>query len=291
MEVLTRSELIGRLGSRHALDLALEAGRWTRVLHGAYVEDGDSGDLATRARAIRVVLPKDTWVADRCLLWMLGIDVLPAGPPMIEAVVPRGAVIPRRHGLKVREARVPLGDRCVFRSVRVLRPERAVVDLLRLLPDIEAVVVADAALRGELVTSEGLATELISHARLRGVRRAARALDLADPRSESPPESRVRFLLLQAGVPVVPQFDVRTAGGVWIARVDLALPELKIAIEYDGRAVHEREDVFVRDRQRQNALVQAGWTVLRFTAADLRHGGLRLVLAVEAAVRAARRAA
>lgn len=287
MEALTRSALIARLGSRHALDLALSSGRWTRVLNGAYVEGGDPQDLLTRAHAVRALLPEDTWLADRSLLWMLGVDVLPPGLPVLEAVVPRGTVIPRRRGVKVREALAPAGDRCVFRDVRILRPERAVADLLRLLPDMEAVVVADAALRAELVSREGLATELLAHARLRGVRRAADALDLADPRAESPPESRVRFLLLQAGLLVVPQFEVRSAGGVWIARVDLALPELKIAIEYDGRAVHEREDVFARDRQRQNALVQAGWTVLRFTAADLRRGGLALILAVEAAARRA----
>jgi very-short-patch-repair endonuclease len=56
--------------------------------------------------------------------------------------------------------------------------------------------------------------------------------------------------------------------------VDLALPELRIAIEYDGREVHERDDVFVKDRRRQNALVAAGWVVLRFSSADLRNPSL-----------------
>jgi very-short-patch-repair endonuclease len=68
---------------------------------------------------------------------------------------------------------------------------------------------------------------------------------------------------------VVPQFDVHGPDGCWVARVDLALPGLRIAIEYDGREVHDRPDVFVHDRRRQNALVGAGWTVLRFSAADL----------------------
>jgi very-short-patch-repair endonuclease len=95
-------------------------------------------------------------------------------------------------------------------------------------------------------------------------------LQVADGRAESPPESRLRFVLIRAGYPVVPQYDVHRPDGRWIARVDLALPELRIAIEYDGREVHDRPDVFVRDRRRQNDLVAAGWTVLRFSAADLR---------------------
>ena len=83
---------------------------------------------------------------------------------------------------------------------------------------------------------------------------------------------------------VVPQFEVRTRAGLF--RLDLALPELKIAIEYDGREVHDREDAFVNDRRRQNALVAEGWVVLRFSAADLRGGArVRTLATVLAAVR------
>ena len=71
------------------------------------------------------------------------------------------------------------------------------------------------------------------------------------------------------------------------ARVDLAVPELRLAIEHDGRAVHEQPGVFRDDRRRQNALVAAGWTVLRFTAADLRWGAAPAVAQVLALVRAA----
>lgn len=51
--------------------------------------------------------------------------------------------------------------------------------------------------------------------------------------------------------------------------VDLAFPAHRIAIEIDGWAWHSDAERFRRDRQRQNALVLAGWTVLRFTWHDL----------------------
>ncbi len=57
-------------------------------------------------------------------------------------------------------------------------------------------------------------------------------------------------------------------GRAWL---DLCYPELRIAIEVDGRAYHIWTDTWERDLRRQNQLVLAGWTVLRFTAADLRH--------------------
>ena len=85
----------------------------------------------------------------------------------------------------------------------------------------------------------------------------------------------------------VPQHVVLDVHGRFVARVDLALPELRLALEHDGQAVHDRPDAFVADRRRQNALVAAGWTVLRFTAADLRRGAAPAVAQVLALVRAA----
>ena len=39
-------------------------------------------------------------------------------------------------------------------------------------------------------------------------------------------------------------------------------------VEFDGD-VHRERDVFVGDLRRQNRLVAAGWTVLRFSSADV----------------------
>ena len=46
---------------------------------------------------------------------------------------------------------------------------------------------------------------------------------------------------------------------------DAAWPDLKLAVELDGRAAHSTPRAFERDRRKQNALVLEGWTVLRFT--------------------------
>ena len=287
-EVLLRDELLSRLGTRVALDRALAEGEWKRVLRGTYARGAEPDGTALRAAAVLRQLPPASWVADRCLLWLLGVDVLPPGPPRLEVVVPRGAVVPRREGVRAREAAVPPHDRYLLQpsGVRCLRTERAVADLLRLLPRREAVVVADAVQHAGLATAEELRAELQRHAGLRGVRLAQERLALADPLAESPPESRLRLALLDAGLEPVCQHDVVDPSGRWLARVDLAFPAHRVAVEYDGRAVHEREDVFARDRQRQNALVRAGWVVLRYTAADLRHLH-RVVAEVEACLRRA----
>lgn len=287
-EVLLRHELITRLGGRRAAEAAVASGDWQRVLRGAYAPGHALLDLALRCAAAQRLLPAHARVADRCLLWVLGVDVLPPGPPMLEAVVPAEQVVPRRAEMRVRSTLLPLSDCALLepQRLRILRPGRACADLLRRLPLAEAVVVADAVQRERLQTLEQLEVELAAQAGLRGIVQARRVLQLSDPRAESPPESRVRLALVLAGLAPVPQHVVVDARGRFVARVDLAFPELRIAIEYDGRAVHEREDVFARDRQRQNALVAAGWVVLRFTAADLGHGAAAVVARVREALSA-----
>jgi very-short-patch-repair endonuclease len=288
-EVLLRDELVELLGGRRAFARALESGAWQRVLRGTYARGPSGRGLHLRAAAAARLLPPHAVVADRCLLWLLGIDVLPPGPPVLEVVVPRGAVLPRHQDVRARIALVPAGDvaRLGPHGLRCLRPARAVADLVRLLPMVEAVVVADAAWRGGVCDADALRDELVTHEGLRGVVQARRVLALADPRAESPPETRLRLALCSAGLAPVPQFVVLDAHGRFLARVDLAIPELRLALEHDGRAVHEQADVFTADRRRQNALVAAGWTVLRFTAADLRSGAAPAVAQVLAVVRAA----
>jgi hypothetical protein len=102
-----------------------------------------------------------------------------------------------------------------------------------------------------------------------GSRKVAAATDLVDPRSESPPESWVRVACALAGLPAPhPQFDVVDAG-VWLGRVDLAWPEQKLIVEYEG-AYHFDGVQIARDDVRIARLVAAGWTVIRLAAHDLR---------------------
>lgn len=78
----------------------------------------------------------------------------------------------------------------------------------------------------------------------------------------------------------MPNYPVWHAGEL-IGVLDIALPDRRIAIEIDGWAYHSDVDRFQRDRSRQNALVALGWTILRFTWADLtqRPGYVRAMVA------------
>jgi hypothetical protein len=51
----------------------------------------------------------------------------------------------------------------------------------------------------------------------------------------------------------------------------------RLIVEIDGYAYHSATGAYVRDRQRQNVVVLAGWRVLRFTAVDVFTRGTEIV--------------
>ncbi len=106
-----------------------------------------------------------------------------------------------------------------------------------------------------------------------GGRRADTFWGLVDRRSESPLETRLRLLLVDAGIPPEQlQWPVRNeVTGVPVARLDLAWPSRLLDVEADGAATHNGATALYRNRHRQNELVGRGWTVLRFTWPDVVH--------------------
>ncbi len=114
----------------------------------------------------------------------------------------------------------------------------------------------------------------------RNVRRARRALTLIDAGAESPRETWLRLLLIDAGYPR-PQTQIPVYGeyGELVALLDLGWEDVKIALEYEGD--HHRTDrrQFHRDIARYEALPDLGWITIRVTAEDMPGGILRRVAA------------
>ena len=103
----------------------------------------------------------------------------------------------------------------------------------------------------------------------RGCRQLARAIALADPLSESAMETRLRLILVVGGLPPpVAQYRVRDGSGRVLARVDLAYPKARLAIEYDGH-YHFDDLNSRRDRRRDLLLDELGWHTMRFTEDDV----------------------
>lgn len=73
-------------------------------------------------------------------------------------------------------------------------------------------------------------------------------------------------MLVEAGLPEPrQQHVVRLPGHRYL--LDIAYPDRKMVIEYDGWDTHRTRNSFDEDRVRANLLVANGWTMLRLTSA------------------------
>ena len=152
----------------------------------------------------------------------------------------------------------------------------------------ELVVLGDAIVTSRACATalEDLAAALAGVGNRRGVRKLRVALELVRVGAGSPQETRARLAILRAGLPEPElQVDVLDEAGRFVGRVDLAYPEHRIVIEYEGD--HHRTDAeqWGRDLRRYREMDRLGWAVVRWTKSDLNHpafgavGQLRSLLA------------
>lgn len=119
------------------------------------------------------------------------------------------------------------------------------------------------------LTVTDIAQRLRVWGRFPGSRRVRDALTRAREGVESPKETETRLLIVAGGLPEpVVQYEIRE-NGLLIARSDMAYPAFKIAIEYEGDGHRTSRDQWRRDIQRQRALEDHGWIVIRVTQLDL----------------------
>lgn len=233
-------------------------------------------------RALAVGLDGTVSHEDAALLW--GME-LATTPEKRHVTVGRDRSRLSRPGTTVHRSDLANDERVLRDGLRLTSALRTVLDLCRSLPLHEAVVVTDSALRRELVTVEELTGALRDLAPGVGRQRIARVLQLIDPESGSVLESLCRVLLAQAGLaPEETQLVVRTRAGQRIGRVDFAWPSAGLVVETDGFAFHADRDSYRKDRRRGNALVLAGWQVLRFSWEDVVHQPEEVVAAVREAL-------
>ncbi|CAM3806381.1 hypothetical protein [Isoptericola cucumis] len=169
--------------------------------------------------------------------------------------------------------RLPERDRTVVDARPVTTLERTTIDCARWLPGVQALVVADSALRAG--ADLAVVREVLAEASGRpGVRQARRVVELADVRAESPGESVVRWYLDEAGIDA-PRLAVEVQTWRGQAWIDLGWPELRVGIEFDGAVKYsggeygDPRERLLAEKRRHDALTEAGWILLRLTWQDL----------------------
>lgn len=239
-----------------------------RVVHGVYVDARVATDHGLRARAALMVLPPEAVLTANSAAWWYGVRLASPGDSVTVALPPKvhiaGPTFVNLHRTPILPEDITVRD-----GLRMAQPSRTAWDLATLNELTLAVKYVDALMHAGWLTETDLDRRLATSSGLWGVRKARAVAQWTDARSESPAESELRMVVRQSRLPTPElQYEVRRLGRL-IARVDFAWPEHRLALEYDG-AGHVDLRSMRLDRRRLNALVEAGWTVIHATAADLR---------------------
>lgn len=268
--VYLRRELIAGIG-RKRVDAELRRGRLRPLWAGVLIDTHRALDVTTRAAGALLMCGPRAAICGPTAAWLHGCTA--ADTADTHVLVPYGHWARRRPGLAVHNGPLPEEQIIEFGGLRVLCLERVISDVLCTVRPRDALAITDQAMAGQTDEArEGFRARvsrlLTTRADWRGRRRGLWLLELATGRAESPPESWLLLEIVELNFPI-PEANwcIHGPDGVLLYRLDLAWPELRIALEYNGYAVHAGREV--EDAARAEDLRQRGWIVITVTKADL----------------------
>lgn len=245
--------------------------RFERVGHDLYVSAGTVLDHRARARIAVVRGGPATVVTGWSATVLWDLDVLPHREPPVETAV-AGRRLRSDPACVVRRQRFAPGEVALHGGVLLTTPLRTAFDLATRSGLTDAVVAADGLGRLGEFGGADLRSFAGRHPGARGLRRVDPVAALMDPRSESPPETRVRLVLVLAGLPAPEvQYQVFDEHRK-VARLDMAWERYRVALEYDGLD-HTLEDRRGRDIDRIEDVRSLGWVVIVVTKRQARRPG------------------
>jgi Transcriptional regulator, AbiEi antitoxin len=280
-------------------------GQWTRLRRGAYCEStlihecGAAKRHLLAARAVMLVIDPPAHLSHDTAAAALGLPTW--GLPFNAVHLTR---TPEHSGRRVagvnhHEAWLSAEEITDVDGLSVTTLERTALDIGRAYGFQKGVVAADAALH--LGADHDTMRQLVGAMRdWPGSREANAAVEFATVGAHSPGESLTRIATVEAGLrDPQPQFEVRDLG--FLAYVDLVIPDIMLAIEFDGRVKYQRTrdavdgpvddaDVVWAEKRREDRLRELGYEVVRVIWSEL-FGASRVLLIrrLKAAAERARR--
>ncbi|MDT4936480.1 MAG: hypothetical protein QOG80_151 [Pseudonocardiales bacterium] len=263
--VISRPQLRAAGVSRDQADHLVAVAGLSVLTRGVYLVGGAPRTYRSRLWAALLATRGALGYATAGELW----GVIEERSTTIHVVVPHDRHVTAPHGVRLHRWRpedVPIvkqdGLALTARSWTVLT-------LIGSLPDHRSQTLADRAVQQGWITAAAVDERLRRFPGRHGNTRLRRIATVLGDGAAAESERRLHRILRSAGIGGWrPNYAVWIDGDL-VAVVDVALLELKIAIEVDGMAHHIDPDRFQRDRTRQNRLIALGWTVLRFTWTDL----------------------
>lgn len=241
----------------------LARGRWQRLAGGVLADAQAPPSALGQAWLVALLWPDGVCVLrTAAALWRLPVP----GDGLIHVSGPAGR---RAKGVRVHVLPVSDEDVEIHGRIRVTSRYRTLLDCLAGLEFGEALDLYAWATTRDLLARSDVTAEFRERLGRPGAGQLRRLLAVTRTGAVSSAEHRLHGLLSDAGLGGW-QSGVRIVDGAGvIGVVDVLFPREKLVIEVDGERAHSGREAFVRDRRRQNRLVNAGYRVLRFTWWDL----------------------
>ena len=237
----------------------LTCGRYQRLFYDLYVTAEVVVTPAVRAKAALKVCPAGSQVSHFTAAELWGAIV--PNQPLTHLSSPQPGVRSERRG--VHSHRLSAHAQAVrFRGIRVSSPEQTFIDLACVLSLVDLVVLGDSLVKARRTTVERLVGAVNAWSGW-GSRPALRAVGYVRKGVDSPMETRLRMLIVLAGLPE-PQVNriVCDGSGSWNKRFDLCYPDLLLVIEYDGRQHADNDKQWDHDIDRREELDVEGWRLI-----------------------------
>lgn len=239
--------------------------KYTRVFRDVYVTEGTELTHRLRARAAWL------WSGRRGVIAGFSAADL-HGSEWVDAHRPVDVIHDNRHalaGLQIWGDRLESDEVGLIDGIAVTTPARTALDLACWYPQTTAVAAIDALARATDVKMADAELLVARYRGRRGIERARGSLDLVDAGAQSPKETWLRLVLVQAGLPrpqtQIPVFD---EFGSAIAYLDMGWEDVKVAVEYDGDQHRNDRSQYHWDIRRLEKLQRRGWIVIRVVAGD-----------------------
>ncbi|MEM6105098.1 hypothetical protein AAHS21_02365 [Mycobacterium sp. 050272] len=246
--------------SRHQL-----RARYRAVLPNVYVGTDVRPTLQQRTAAAWLWSGRRATIAGAAAAALHGAQWIPEDVPV--EVVHTNPRAP--HGVLTRRGILKDGETQMIAGIPVTTPERTAFDIGRRGAVHSAIARLDALARATGFKIDDVLRVAENHPRSPGLRRLETALELVDPGAQSPRESYLRLLLIDAGLPrPQTQIPVLGVGNLPVAYLDMGWPEWMVAVEYDGDQHRTDRRQYVKDIRRIEMLEEMGWVIVRVVAED-----------------------
>jgi hypothetical protein len=157
----------------------------------------------------------------------------------------------------------------VIEGVAVTSPARTALDIARRYNTDRAVAALDSLARATRLKTADVEVLAQRYRGRRGIRQAATAIDLMDAGAESPQETRIRLLLIRAGLPrPETQIPVHDEWGQLVAVLDMGWRDVMVGVDYEGKHHWSTRRDFGRGIRRHDTVTGLGWIDIRVTAED-----------------------